>query len=106
MVEQVAQAFRNVATVSGAASAEHLHMMLLRIQVTDGQAYLSNLQKIGKAFREVSGGYLPAMTFFLVVAGLFVPEALVEIDGMTALRWRSGKVLFLWAGHVTSVAGR
>jgi enamine deaminase RidA (YjgF/YER057c/UK114 family) len=46
---------------------------------------MSNLQGIGRAFREVFGGHFPAMTF-LVVSGLFVPEALVEIDGVAAIR--------------------
>jgi enamine deaminase RidA (YjgF/YER057c/UK114 family) len=59
--------------------------MFLRIYVTDRQAYMSNLQGIGRAFREVFGGHFPAMTF-LVVNGLFVPEALVEIDGVAAIR--------------------
>ena len=85
MVEQVAQAFRNVATVVGAAGAEPSQVMFLRIYVTDRQAYISNLQGIGRAFREVFGGHFPAMTF-LVVNGLFVPEALVEIDGVAAIR--------------------
>ena len=85
MVEQIAQAFRNVATVVGAAGAEPSQVMFLRLYVTDRQAYMSNLQGIGRAFREVFGGHFPAMTF-LVVNGLFVPEALVEIDGVAAIR--------------------
>ena len=85
MVGQVAQAFRNVATVVGAAGAEPGQVMFLRIYVTDRQAYVANLKEIGRAFREVFGGHFPAMTF-LVVGGLFVPEALVEIDGVATMR--------------------
>lgn len=85
MVEQIAQAFRNVATVVGAAAAGPSDVMFLRIYVTDRQAYMSNLQDIGRAFREAFGGHFPAMTF-LVVSGLFVPEALVEIDGVATIR--------------------
>ncbi len=85
MAKQVAQAFRNVATVAGAAGAEPSQVMFLRIYVTDREAYVSNLQEIGQAFREVFGAHFPAMTF-LVVSGLLVPEALVEIDGVAAIR--------------------
>jgi enamine deaminase RidA (YjgF/YER057c/UK114 family) len=85
MVEQIAQAFRNVATVVGAAGAQPSQVMFLRLYVTDRQAYMSNLQGIGEAFRDVFAGHFPAMTF-LVVSGLFVPEALVEIDGVAAIR--------------------
>jgi enamine deaminase RidA (YjgF/YER057c/UK114 family) len=84
MVGQVTQAFRNVATVAGAAGAEPSQVMFLRIYVTDRQAYMANLKEIGQAFREVFGSHFPAMTF-LVVAGLFVPEALVEIDGVATV---------------------
>jgi enamine deaminase RidA (YjgF/YER057c/UK114 family) len=84
MVEQISQTFRNVATVVGAAGAEPSQVMFLRIYVTDRQAYISNLKEIGRAFRDVFGGHFPAMTF-LVVSGLFVPEALVEIDGVAAI---------------------
>ncbi len=85
MVEQIGQAFRNVATVVGAAGAEPSQVMFLRLYVTDREAYMSNLKEIGRAFREVFGGHFPAMTF-LVVSGLFVPEALVEIDGVATVR--------------------
>jgi enamine deaminase RidA (YjgF/YER057c/UK114 family) len=84
MVEQISQAFRNVATVVGAAGAEPSRVMFLRVYVTDRQAYMSSLKEIGRAFRDVFGGHFPAMTF-LVVSGLFVPEALVEIDGVAAI---------------------
>ena len=84
MVGQVAQAFRNAATVAGAAGAEPSQVMFLRIYVTDRQAYVANLKEIGRAFQEVFGGHFPAMTF-LVVNGLFAPDALVEIDGVAAV---------------------
>jgi enamine deaminase RidA (YjgF/YER057c/UK114 family) len=84
MVEQVAQAVRNVAAVVAAAGSEPRRVMFVRIYVTDRQAYMQNLREIGQAFREVFGGHYPAMTF-LAVSGLFVPSALVEIDGVAAL---------------------
>jgi enamine deaminase RidA (YjgF/YER057c/UK114 family) len=84
MVGQAARAFRNVATAAGAAGAEPSQVMFLRIYVTDRQAYMANLKEIGRAFRDVFGGHFPAMTF-LVVNGLFAPNALVEIDGVAAI---------------------
>lgn len=84
MAGQVAQAFRNVGEVVRAAGADPSGVMFLRIYVTDREAYMSSLREIGRAFREVFGTHYPAMTF-LVVSGLFVPEALVEIDGVAVL---------------------
>jgi enamine deaminase RidA (YjgF/YER057c/UK114 family) len=85
MVAQVAQAVRNVAEVVAAAGSEPSRVMFLRIYVTDRQAYIDNLRDIGRAFGEVFDGHFPAMTF-LVVSGLFVADALVEIDGVAILK--------------------
>ena len=84
MVEQFAQAVRNVAEVASAAGATSSEVMFLRIYVTDREAYMTNLKEIGKAFRTGFGDHYPAMTF-LVVSGLFDPRALVEIDGVAAI---------------------
>lgn len=85
MVEQVAQALRNVAAVIAAAGAQPSQVMFLRIYVTDRQAYMDNLRDIGRAFRQIFGSHFPAMTF-LVVSGLFSADALVEIDGVATIR--------------------
>lgn len=87
MVEQFAQAVRNVAAVAEAGGALPDGVMFLRIYVTDRDAYTRNLQAIGQAFREVFGKHYPAMTF-LVVSGLFDPRSLVEIDGVAAVPGR------------------
>lgn len=84
MVQQFAQAVRNVADVALAAGASAAQVMFLRIYVTDRDAYMSNLKAIGRAFRDVFGEHYPAMTF-LVVSGLFDSRSLVEIDGVVAL---------------------
>jgi len=89
MVEQIAQALRNLATVVRAGGAQPSQVMFLRIYVTDRQAYMDNLRDIGRAFREVFGHHFPAMTF-LVVSGLFSAEALVEIDGVATIRRGGG----------------
>ncbi len=85
MVEQVAQAVRNVAAIVSAAGSEPRRVMFLRIYVTDRQAYIDNLRDIGRAYRDVFGKHFPAMTF-LVVSGLFIAEAMVEIDGVATLK--------------------
>lgn len=85
MVEQFAQAARNVAEVVTTAGASADQVMFLRIYVTDREAYMGNLKPIGEAFRHVFGDHYPAMTF-LVVSGLFDPRSVVEIDGVVALK--------------------
>lgn len=84
MVEQFAQAVRNVAAVAAAGGAIPKQVMFLRIYITDRDAYMSNLKAIGKSFRSVFGNHYPAMTF-LVVSGLFDPRSMVEIDGVAAV---------------------
>jgi enamine deaminase RidA (YjgF/YER057c/UK114 family) len=84
MVEQFAQAVRNVADVVAAAGAAPDRVIFLRIYVTDREAYMGNLKAIGEAFRDVFGSHYPAMTF-LVVSGLFDSRSLVEIDGVAAI---------------------
>lgn len=85
MVEQVAQALRNLATVVKAGGAQPNDVIFLRIYVTDRQAYMDNLRDVGRAFREIFGHHFPAMTF-LVVGGLFSTDALVEIDGVATIK--------------------
>lgn len=85
IVEQFAQAVRNVVDVAAAAGATPDQVTFLRIYVTDRDAYMSNLKPIGDAFRAVFGSHYPAMTF-LVVSGLFDPRSLVEIDGLAAVK--------------------
>lgn len=89
MVEQFAQAVRNVADVVGAAGATPDQVAFMRIYVTDRDAYVNNLKAIGAAFRDVFGSHFPAMTF-LVVWGLFDPRSLVEIDGVAAIAGAGG----------------
>jgi enamine deaminase RidA (YjgF/YER057c/UK114 family) len=84
MVEQTAQALRNIVELAEAAGSDAAQIMFLRLYVTDRQAYMDNLRPIGRAFREILGGHYPAMTF-LAITGLFSPDALIEIDGVAAI---------------------
>jgi enamine deaminase RidA (YjgF/YER057c/UK114 family) len=71
--------------VAQAAGAAPDQVMFLRVYVTDRDAYMSDLQAIGKAFRDVFGSHYPAMTF-LAISGLFDPRSLVEIDGVAVVK--------------------
>jgi enamine deaminase RidA (YjgF/YER057c/UK114 family) len=84
MVEQFAQALRNIVTVARAGGAKPDQIMFLRIYTTDRKAYMSNLPALGEAFRATIGKHYPAMTF-LAVEGLFDPRSLIEIDGVAAV---------------------
>jgi enamine deaminase RidA (YjgF/YER057c/UK114 family) len=88
MVEQAAQAFRNVVEVARAAGSEAGRVAFLRVYVTDREAYMGRLREIGRAFKDAFGGHYPAMTF-LAVSGLFAPGALIEVDGVATIP-RSG----------------
>jgi enamine deaminase RidA (YjgF/YER057c/UK114 family) len=84
MAAQAAQALRNLAEVATAAGSSANRLLFLRIYITDRQAYMDAARDIGRAFREVLGDHLPAMTF-LHVSGLFDEDALIEIDGVAAV---------------------
>jgi len=89
MMEQAARAFRNVVEVARAAGSDANRVAFLRVYVTDREAYMGSLKEIGRAFKDAFGGHYPAMTF-LVVSGLFVPGALIEVDGVALLPGSGG----------------
>lgn len=89
MVEQAARAFTNVVEVARTGGSDAERVAFLRVYVTDREAYMANLKEIGRAFTDAFGGHYPAMTF-LAVAGLFVPGALIEVDGVATLPWSGG----------------
>jgi enamine deaminase RidA (YjgF/YER057c/UK114 family) len=85
LVPQFRRALANVAELVAAAGGAPSDVAMLNIYCTDGDAYRASLKDLGAAFREVFAGHYPAMTF-LEVNGLFLKEALLEIDGIAALR--------------------
>ena len=78
-VAQVRQALRNVVAVVAEAGGRPEHLVRLTWYVTDKQEYLSNLQGVGRVYREVIGRHYPAMAL-VEVKGLVEDRAKVEIE--------------------------
>ncbi|WP_051248230.1 RidA family protein [Inquilinus limosus] len=84
LVEQVAQALRNILAVLAEAGAGPQHIARLTWYVTDMEAYRASLKPLGRAYREVMGAHYPAMAVMRVVE-LVEPAALVEIEATAVL---------------------
>ncbi|PYY05040.1 MAG: enamine deaminase RidA [Acidobacteria bacterium] len=82
--QQSRQAIANVLSALEAAGGKAENLVRLTWFITDSDAYLANKKQIGKAYREELGKHYPAMSI-VVVAGLLVPGAKVEIEGMALL---------------------
>lgn len=80
MVEQFDLALRNLVAVLAASEAAPEHLVHLVVYATDAPQYRENLRALGKVYRQHLGKHYPAMAFF-EVAGLFDPEALIELVG-------------------------
>jgi enamine deaminase RidA (YjgF/YER057c/UK114 family) len=78
LVEQFAQACRNLQLALGAAGSIPEHVVSLTIYATDLPAYRAALRPLGEAYRKVFGSHYPAMALIGVDA-LFEPAALVEL---------------------------
>jgi enamine deaminase RidA (YjgF/YER057c/UK114 family) len=83
IVEQIAQALRNVVAVLAEAGAGPEHVARMTWYLTDKQAYLGALAAVGDAYRSVMGRNYPAMSV-IEVASLLEDRAKVEIEA-TAL---------------------
>ena len=84
LVDQYAQAVRNVATALGAARARPEHLVSLTVYTTDAEAYRASLRELGRVHQEALGRHYPAMALF-EVTGLFDPASLVEIVGIAVV---------------------
>ena len=83
-VAQAKQALRNVVTLVEAAGGKPEHIVRLTWFVTDRDAYLTSLNELGLAYREVLGRHYPAMSL-LVVSALVEARAKVEIEATAVL---------------------
>lgn len=83
-VEQFRTALANVVTVVRSADGRPDDVVRLTIYVTDKQLYLSSLELVGEAYRDIMGRHYPAMSL-VQVAGLLEEGALVEIEATAAL---------------------
>jgi enamine deaminase RidA (YjgF/YER057c/UK114 family) len=79
LADQVRQALRNICAVLAEAKAGPEHIVRLTWYMTSRDEYVSDLENIGAAYREVMGKNFPVMSVVQVVA-LMEAEAKVEIE--------------------------
>ena len=80
VVEQFDIALGNVVTALRAAGAAPEHLVRLVVYTTVPDDYRAALSELGAVYRSHLGRHYPAMAFF-AVAGLFDPDAVVELVG-------------------------
>ena len=78
LVEQFAQALRNIAVVLDHAGGRVEDLVSMQIYVTDVSAYRAVPKELGRAYREVLGRHFPAVAL-LGTPALYDPDAVVEI---------------------------
>ena len=84
LADQVRQALRNVCSVLAEAQAGPEHVVRLTWYLTSRDEYLSDLENIGVAYRDVMGKHFPVMSVVQVVA-LMEAEAKVEIEATAVI---------------------
>ena len=84
LVDQVAQALRNVLEVLARADGRPEHIARMTWYLTSRTEYLAHLEEIGAAYRAVMGKQFPAMTAVEVTA-LIEAQAKVEIEATAVI---------------------
>ncbi len=84
LVEQAAQALRNVLAVVRAAGGSATDVIRLTWYITDKSAYRAAAAQLGRVYRDVFGTHYPAMTL-VQVAALLEDRAKVEIEATAVL---------------------
>lgn len=84
LLDQFAQACRNVALALESTGATREDLINLHIFVTDVAAYRGLRRELGEAYREVFGRHYPPMALF-GVQELFDPTAQVELVGTAVI---------------------
>jgi enamine deaminase RidA (YjgF/YER057c/UK114 family) len=84
IVEQCRQVLHNLHAVVHEAGGQMDDIVKLNVFVTSRDSYVARLKPLGELFREYFGSYYPAMAL-LEVAGLFQPEAMIEMEGFAVL---------------------
>jgi enamine deaminase RidA (YjgF/YER057c/UK114 family) len=84
LVDQVAQALRNVLAVLAQANGRPEHIARMTWYLTSRGEYIARLKEIGAVYREVMGKHFPAMTAVEVTA-LVEPQAKVEIEATAVI---------------------
>jgi enamine deaminase RidA (YjgF/YER057c/UK114 family) len=83
-VAQARQALANIVTLVQEAGGGAEHVTRLTWFVTDKKEYLSRLNELGQAYRDIMGAHFPAMTLVQVVA-LVEDGAEVEIEATAVI---------------------
>ncbi len=83
-VDQFRQALLNTKAILAEAGAGPEHIVRMTWFITDKQEYLSRLEDVGLAYREVMGKNYPAMAV-VVVNGLIEDGAKLEIETTAVL---------------------
>ena len=83
-VAQTAKALEKVVAVVKEAGGGPEHIGRMTFFVADVDAYRSNLEPLGEAYRRIMGRHFPAMALVEVKA-LMDPHALVEIEATAVL---------------------
>jgi enamine deaminase RidA (YjgF/YER057c/UK114 family) len=76
---QFEQLLRNMVALLAEADAGPEHIVRMTWYVTDKQAYIANVRRIGEIYREILGRVFPVMAVVQVVA-LMEDDALIEIE--------------------------
>jgi len=84
LADQIRQALENICAVLAEAQAGPEHIVRLTWYLTSRDEYLSDLESIGAAYRQVMGKNFPVMSVVQVVA-LMEAEAKVEIEATAVL---------------------
>jgi len=84
IVPQFEQAFGNLLTALAAAGGHPADLVSLTIYLTDVGDYQAHGKEIGAVWRRLAGTDYPAMAG-VGVTRLWLPEALVEIQGIAAI---------------------
>ena len=84
LLDQFAQACRNVAAALESSGAARVDLVNLQIFVTDVAAYRNLRRELGEAYRAVFGRHYPPMAL-LGVGELFDPAAHVELVGTAVI---------------------
>jgi enamine deaminase RidA (YjgF/YER057c/UK114 family) len=79
LVDQIAQALRNIAGVLACDGATPEHVTSLVWYFIDKREYVGRLSEVGKVYREIMGKNFPAMTA-VQVSALIEDRAKVEIQ--------------------------
>jgi enamine deaminase RidA (YjgF/YER057c/UK114 family) len=84
IVEQAAQALKNVLAVLAQADGRPEHIARMTWYLTSRAEYLAHLEEIGAAYRAIMGKHFPAMTA-VEVSALVEAQAKIEIEATAVI---------------------